>query len=1491
MSKKFNKSLNFNYLSSNVSFGSISASTFTGSNLSISGSISSVELYSNNITGGNIVGTTISAGTLLATLITGGNLSISGTVTAGNLLGSTINGTNSTITNAVHTALSTGTLNATTSVNSAVVNATTRVSSANLNSSAITTGTIYITSSDTWQTGLNITNNNNNTWQLNVGGSTNNAVGINNIGLFNGTYRMVVTSTGNIGIGTGTPESKLHVNGAITIEGETVPAAGATIIDSSNLNQTYITFKPNGSSNDWAYLRQIGSSNNYLMALDIHDDGDEPGFCIRSITSTASPDTVNERFRVQANGNVGIGNSSPSEALHVEGNILIKTGGSLWITGNSDNALNRLRFHNTGSSSYLDYGGSPLNIRAGTGTIGAMTASVVFTTSGTMNVNTLVSSANISSLLITVGTLLGSTINGTNSTITNAVNTAVSTGTLNATTSVSSTALFATNITGTNIVGTSISAGTILGNTLVSSANISALLITVGTLLGSTINGTNSTITNAVHTTISTGTLEVSSSVSQYGAAASNYNAYLKTNNSGQSSTTLLNPGVILFNQSGTYNYGMDMGSTTTGRYRTRIFAPDTADIAFSFAPTGGSTSQGGFTDRVVITGSGNMGIGTTSPNSALTIFSTAGSSNTESGNSGISINSSLTYATASLYMGADATNNIGWISASRNGNYSNLILNPRGGSVGINTTSPATTLDVTGTFRATTSITTGLLNATNVTATNVVATTISSGTILGTNIVGTAISAGTLVGTTITGANLSLSGNLVVGGTLTTVNITTTNVVDTNISTGTLTGTNINATTISASTLVGTLITGGNLSISGTVTTGRLLSTNITATNIVGTTISSGTLVGTVITGGNLSISGTVTAGTVLSTNITATNIVGTTISSGTLVGAVITGGNLSISGTVTAGTVLGTNITATNIVGTTISAGTLVGTVITGGNLSISGTVTVGTLLATTRVSSANLNSSAVSTGTLNATGTMTVGNTLIFNSDPILTVKHNSGSSSVNSGTILLQQANNTGVQLRYEGNTGADMMAIRALTGGVTTGTVVVIKNTGTGIMGINTTSPSCALDISNGTTSSNAPFLRLSNSAGGAGNQVGIRLNPYSGRAGGDSSQIIAVDDNNSSSHLTFYTAPTGDASISAERMRIMNNGYVGVGTQNPGSYLEISGTGIANGLRHTNNTCSVETFNDGNSGWLQTFTNHPLKFSVNNGTPLMTLNTNGNFGIGTELPSASVKLQVIGKVGIGESVITESGRGVLDVKASSIAYSSGTLMSEYALTLSNQSAANGSLGIAFGISNVATMTPGASIIFERTASTNVGLLHFCTRSGALATSPNVIRMTVQTTGNVGIGTTAPTSTLQINGSLAKTSGTFDIKHPIVADKRLVHSFIEGPRCDLIYRGKVTLQNGEATVNLDTDCVAEQGSEMTQGTFEALCTNPDYYLQNNSSFDRIRGSISGNILTIICENSSSTDKISWIVVAERKDTSIKEWDRTNSNGFLITEYLS
>ena len=48
-----------------------------------------------------------------------------------------------------------------------------------------------------------------------------------------------------------------------------------TFADLANRTNTYISFEPNGSSNDWAYLRQIGGSNNIHFALDFHNDNGE----------------------------------------------------------------------------------------------------------------------------------------------------------------------------------------------------------------------------------------------------------------------------------------------------------------------------------------------------------------------------------------------------------------------------------------------------------------------------------------------------------------------------------------------------------------------------------------------------------------------------------------------------------------------------------------------------------------------------------------------------------------------------------------------------------------------------------------------------------------------------------------------------------------------------------------------------------------------------------------------------------------------------------------------------------------------------------------------------------------------------------------------------------------------------------------------------------------------------------------------------------------
>lgn len=142
--------------------------------------------------------------------------------------------------------------------------------------------------------------------------------------------------------------------------------------------------------------------------------------------------------------------------------------------------------------------------------------------------------------------------------------------------------------------------------------------------------------------------------------------------------------------------------------------------------------------------------------------------------------------------------------------------------------------------------------------------------------------------------------------------------------------------------------------------------------------------------------------------------------------------------------------------------------------------------------------------------------------------------------------------------------------------------------------------------------------------------------------------------------------------------------------------------------------------------------------------------------------------------------------------------------------------------------------------------------------------------------------------ITVTGTFSKPGGTFDIPHPIVEGKNLRHSFIEGPRADLIYRNRVTLVGGKAQVNLNRESTGN-GQQMSDGTFEALCRNPDVFLQNITSWDRVRGHVQGCILHIESEDAASTSEISWMVVAERCDPTIKTLSMTDDEGFVVLEY--
>ena len=137
----------------------------------------------------------------------------------------------------------------------------------------------------------------------------------------------------------------------------------------------------------------------------------------------------------------------------------------------------------------------------------------------------------------------------------------------------------------------------------------------------------------------------------------------------------------------------------------------------------------------------------------------------------------------------------------------------------------------------------------------------------------------------------------------------------------------------------------------------------------------------------------------------------------------------------------------------------------------------------------------------------------------------------------------------------------------------------------------------------------------------------------------------------------------------------------------------------------------------------------------------------------------------------------------------------------------------------------------------------------------------------------------------VGGSFTAGSKNFRIRHPLSElseTKDLVHVSVEAPAHDLIYRGKSELVNGSTTINLDTKF------GMTEGTFVALNRNIQCFTSNESDWSAVRGSVSGNILTIECQDSSSTATVSWMVIGERQDAGVKSLVTTDADGNLILE---
>jgi len=83
-----------------------------------------------------------------------------------------------------------------------------------------------------------------------------------------------------------------------------------------------------------------------------------------------------------------------------------------------------------------------------------------------------------------------------------------------------------------------------------------------------------------------------------------------------------------------------------------------------------------------------------------------------------------------------------------------------------------------------------------------------------------------------------------------------------------------------------------------------------------------------------------------------------------------------------------------------------------------------------------------------------------------------------------------------------------------------------------------------------------------------------------------------------------------------------------------------------------------------------------------------------------------------------------------------------------------------------------------------TASTNA----FNFQKGAFGSGTDLL--TIQNSGNVGIGTASPGYKLEVNGSFAATTKSFVIPHPTKQGKRLRYGSLEGPENGVYVRGKL-----------------------------------------------------------------------------------------------------